>query len=96
LPCSRNLATVHGYRGDAARAVVRLGQALRLRVATLTSPFELAETRFALARALWAAGTDRARARTLARWARDGYAASPRATKVQLPATNRWIAAHPS
>ena len=53
--------------GDAAGAVPSLERALKMRERPGTRPRELAETRFALARASWDAGGDRARAIELAR-----------------------------
>ncbi len=52
----------------------------------------LANLRFALARALWEAGGDRARARVLAEQARAGFAAMP-APGAALQQVNAWIAA---
>ena len=55
-------------------AVAPLERALRLRETGEADAVLLAETRFALARALWDAGADRARALALAMRARDVYA----------------------
>jgi serine/threonine-protein kinase len=55
-------------------------------------PAQLAEAQFALARALWAAGTDRARALQLAADARKGFAAAGVVGKVPLAEVDAWIA----
>jgi tetratricopeptide (TPR) repeat protein len=56
-----------------AKAIPPLERAIALRQKAAMEPGELAEARFSLARALWDAARDRARARALARQARDGY-----------------------
>jgi tetratricopeptide (TPR) repeat protein len=71
-----------------AEAVPPLEEALRARVDAKDSPEHLGETRFALAQALWP--TDRARARGLAKQARDDYARVPSAKK-QLAEVDRWL-----
>jgi hypothetical protein len=50
-----------------------LERAYAYRKAHKTDPIQLAETQFAYARALWDSGRDRARAKTLAREARENY-----------------------
>jgi hypothetical protein len=50
-------------------------------------------TRFALARALWDAGRDRDRARSLAAQARAGYATLGLKGKTQLAEIDAWSAA---
>jgi tetratricopeptide (TPR) repeat protein len=77
--------------GQAKRALAPLEQALATRLAPGIAPLELAETRFATARALWDAGGDKKRARTLAEAARDAYA---RAGSRSLGDVERWLAAH--
>ena len=49
--------------GNAANALVPLERAFKIREAQETDPSRRAETRFALARALWESNRDRARAR---------------------------------
>ncbi len=75
-----------------ARAVAPLERALALGERTLPAA-ELAELRFALARALWGATMDRDRARRLAELARDGAPREPgsEATVVRI---ETWLAAH--
>ena len=77
----------------AKQAVSVLEKALRIREPVET-PDLVAETRFALARALWTAGTDATRARKLATAAYEDYAqlpsAAPRAAEVDA-----WLKRHP-
>lgn len=84
-------------QGRTREAMPVLERALRIRERGEHSPQPLAETRFALARALWDASGDRdqhARARALAVAARDGYRSvswTARAGHVE-----DWLAAHPA
>ncbi|HTM22550.1 MAG TPA: tetratricopeptide repeat protein, partial [Kofleriaceae bacterium] len=55
-------------------------------------PAELAESRFALARARWATG-DRARALAVARQARDGFAGAGALAAPQAAEVDAWLAA---
>jgi tetratricopeptide (TPR) repeat protein len=64
-------------RHAAAAAVSPLEHALALRESHATMPLSLADTRFALARALWATGREPARARSLAEQAKQTYVANP-------------------
>jgi tetratricopeptide (TPR) repeat protein len=79
--------------GKPADALAPLERALSIRTANEVDPASLAETRFALARALWAApvdaGLDRARARELAS---DAYADAVAAK--QLGEIQSWLAEH--
>jgi tetratricopeptide (TPR) repeat protein/predicted Ser/Thr protein kinase len=63
------------------------------------APFEIAESRFALARALWETGA-RDRARTLAESARDGIRTPAERYgswyAARLDAIDRWLGAHPA
>jgi tetratricopeptide (TPR) repeat protein len=81
--------------GKPSQALAPLERALALRVAGEHARARLGDTRFALARALWEDGADRARARMLALQAHDDYAAPP-----PLPAerdeVDRWLAGHPA
>jgi tetratricopeptide (TPR) repeat protein len=77
--------------GAAAAAVAPLEHAVRIRAARRGDPRELAEARFLLARALWASGGDRDRARRLAAQARETYAAHPW-FREPLAAVDAWIA----
>jgi serine/threonine-protein kinase len=80
--------------GRPAAGVPLLEQALHLRTEKRDLPARLGETRFALARALWAQSTEHERARTLATAARADYAKVPNAaTKIEQ--IDRWLA-HPS
>jgi eukaryotic-like serine/threonine-protein kinase len=69
LPLGRSLVAT----GHAVEAVSHLERALRIRERLEPSQALIAITRFALARALWAANGDRARARRLATAAHDFY-----------------------
>jgi len=81
--------------GRPAEALPPLVRALRLREAGEPDQNLVAETRFALARALWSTGTDRARARRLAEQARDYYLGEKtRAGKATEVST--WLLAHGS
>jgi tetratricopeptide (TPR) repeat protein len=62
--------------GHPAAAADALARAVDVLVASEEMPYDVAEARFLLARALAAAGRDRAHARALARAARAGYQAS--------------------
>jgi tetratricopeptide (TPR) repeat protein len=68
-----------------------LEHAWRLRE-TVDIPVDAAETRFALARALWDTGGDRARARGLAVAARDAYAHASDAEHAR--GVDTWLATH--
>jgi serine/threonine-protein kinase len=77
-------------RGGEARALAE--RALKLREAASTPAYDLADTRFALARALWASGGDRSRARDLALVARSGYLQSGASTwKTELAEIDDWL-----
>lgn len=78
--------------GKARAAIEPLERALVLRGADHGDAAELAQTRFALARALVAAGTARARALTLARAARAAYAALGEVHGGRAQAIEAWIA----
>jgi eukaryotic-like serine/threonine-protein kinase len=78
--------------GDAASAIVPLERAFKIREAQETDPSRRAETRFALARALWESGRDRARAHTLALEARASYAKAE--IKVKLAEVDSWLQVH--
>ena len=71
-------------------AVAPLERALRLRETGEADATLLAETRFALARALWDAGADHARSVALARQARDVYA--PAGDVKDTAAVDGWLA----
>jgi tetratricopeptide (TPR) repeat protein len=84
-----------GYLGEGkpAVAVAPLERALRLRIGKEPSPAHIAETEFALARALWESGQQRDRARTLALSAQGRYStmATLRKQEVEVVA---WLAKH--
>jgi hypothetical protein len=68
-PCSPLVAL-----GRASEAIAPLERALRMRKANEPDPSLVADTRFALARALWDSDSDRARTRKLSEEARKAYA----------------------
>ncbi len=78
--------------GDPSSAIVPLERAFKIREAQETDPSRRAETRFALARALWEAGRDRGRARVLAEEAREGYAKA--VVKAKLAEVDTWLHGH--
>jgi serine/threonine protein kinase len=81
--------------GRVAEALPILERATRIRDAAESLPHRRAEVRFALARALWEAGHERARAVALAERAREEYEGSPStpATRRELAAIERWLEA---
>jgi serine/threonine protein kinase len=78
--------------GDPTSAIVPLERAFKIREERETDPARRAETRFALARALWEAGRDRGRARGLAEAARDSYAKA--VLKPKLVEVEGWLRVH--
>jgi len=94
-----NLGLTALMAGEAARARGLLERALALRELNASNPLELAENRFALARALWDAPTsadeagERERARQLALAARAGFT-SPEYAE-ELAEIDAWLQAHP-
>ena len=79
--------------GRSEEALPPLERALRIREAHEADAMMVAETRLALARALWDAGHDRARARRLAEQARDVYDREKSTTRPAQE-TRAWVAAH--
>jgi eukaryotic-like serine/threonine-protein kinase len=75
---------------DALSAVAPLEHAFKIREAKETDPSRRAETRFALARALWDSNRDRARARTLGQGAREAYVQA--AIKDKVSDVDGWLA----
>jgi tetratricopeptide (TPR) repeat protein len=78
--------------GRPREAIAPLERALALREKGKVDPNELAESKFTLARALWAAEDDRARARELARSAEQAYAAAGAASTQELTDVRAWLA----
>lgn len=79
-------------RIPAARSAAE--RALKLRDRPDTPAFDLAETRFVLARSLWSDASARPRARLLAEQARDGFIAAEDAGTKQLAAVTAWLDGH--
>jgi tetratricopeptide (TPR) repeat protein/tRNA A-37 threonylcarbamoyl transferase component Bud32 len=78
-------------RVPAARTAAE--RALKIREQPDMPGFELAETRWALARALWSDVSARSRARTLAEQAREGFIAAADAGAKPLADVTAWLAA---
>ncbi|HLK91871.1 MAG TPA: serine/threonine-protein kinase [Polyangia bacterium] len=78
--------------GDAATALVPLERAFKIREAEETEPSRRAETRFALARALWGVGRDHARARVLAQEAREDFSKAD--SKGKRAEVDSWLESH--
>src|SRR6185503_13463922 len=70
----------------------RLERALKLAEPQEGDPVTLAEIRLALADTLWRTGSDRARARVLARAARDGFLPLGRRGERGAKKANAWLA----
>jgi eukaryotic-like serine/threonine-protein kinase len=84
-------------RGEPRLAIAPLERALSLREALPGNVADVAETRFALARALWDASRERARARKLAKDARAEYATALDAqAKSEGQRIDAWLASHHS
>jgi tRNA A-37 threonylcarbamoyl transferase component Bud32/tetratricopeptide (TPR) repeat protein len=79
--------------GRPREAIAVLERALAIRDRGEDLPLPRGETRFALARALWEADADRARARTLAASAREEYRRATKAEK-NVAEIDAWLAAH--
>ncbi len=75
--------------GTPTSALVPLERAFKIREAQETDPSHRAETRFALARALWESGRDRGRARTLAVEARETYRKAD--AKSRVAEVESWL-----
>ena len=78
--------------GRPEEAIPILERALALRETTPDVHSEIAESRFALARALWIAKADRARSLRLAKRARDAYAAIGDGMEEELAEVKAWLA----
>jgi tetratricopeptide (TPR) repeat protein len=77
--------------GDPAKAVPLLEESLSIREEGEHDPVRIADTRFALARALWDSGRDRRRAIALATRANDAYARQGRLESAR--SAKSWLAA---
>jgi serine/threonine-protein kinase len=85
------LGEIRLAEGRAFDAIAYLERALRIREGHEPDARLVAESRFALARALHAAGRDRRRARALAMAARESYASMRRPEEREVSA---WLGAH--
>jgi serine/threonine protein kinase/tetratricopeptide (TPR) repeat protein len=89
------IGTSYLAEGDPGSAVAPLERALKIREAHEMDWSRRADTRFALARALWETNRDRSRARALAEQAKDGYAkGSSAAMKTRLAEIEGWLRGH--
>ena len=79
-------------RGEPARAIAPLEEAVQILVTAPRDPLYLAQARFELARALWASRKDRPRARALAEQARKTYREVANADRF-LGEVEAWLAA---
>ena len=82
----------HLALGDVAAARLALERAVALRESAPVDPTSLAESRFALARALGAKGGDVARARALAEQAREGFSRAAQLRRRELAEVAAWLA----
>jgi tetratricopeptide (TPR) repeat protein len=80
--------------GDPVNALAPLERAFKIREAHEIDWPRRAETRFALARALWESNRDRVRARALAEQAKEGYAKGPGGTKAKVAEVEGWLRGH--
>jgi eukaryotic-like serine/threonine-protein kinase len=87
-----HLAALDLEDGHAKLAVERLERALKVRGRKGLPPTLLADTQFALARALHGSGEDRTRAQELARKAKKTYEAAGPAGADAMAAIDRWLA----
>jgi eukaryotic-like serine/threonine-protein kinase len=75
-------------------ALSSLERAMRVRAGGDADPAAVAQTKFALARALWQSGHDLQRARHLATQARDAFAKASRERDLRM--VDGWLGSHPS
>ena len=80
-------------QGQFAQALPPLERALRIREAQEPDAATIAETRFALARALWDEGRQRPRARALAQAAGDAYGREP-SQAAHAREVTQWLVGH--
>jgi tetratricopeptide (TPR) repeat protein len=74
------------------QAVPHLQRALKIREMNHQSPLEVGLTQFALGKALWGSGLDRAKGKKMVASAKESFA---RATSEEnVKATDRWLATH--
>lgn len=84
------LGAVHRARGDAAQSLSYYEQSLAVRIEAGANPVDLAESRFGVAKALVAAGGDRARAVELAEAARSALSTIPSEATLSEK-IERWL-----
>jgi tetratricopeptide (TPR) repeat protein len=82
--------------GRPRKAIGPLERALSIREHGKDRPGRFAETRFALAQALWESAADRTRAVELAREARDGWKSGAKRWEPDLARVEAWLAEHES
>jgi hypothetical protein len=88
------LGVSHVGLGQYREALPSLERAARIREAKEASPGRKGEVHFALGRALWGSGQDRARALAMVERARDEFRANPTtpATQRELADIELWLA----
>jgi len=86
-----NLGELEMETGEPTAAIPLLERSLALRASGAEGPYKAAATRFLLARALIAAGTDRDRAKKLAEEARAAYAAGGEAWIAAGAEVEAWL-----
>jgi tetratricopeptide (TPR) repeat protein/tRNA A-37 threonylcarbamoyl transferase component Bud32 len=94
VPLLRSVAEDRLDEGQSDQAAALLGRALAIAEPGKTPYADLAAARFALARALWVAGADHERARSLAGAARDGYRSDSWRDRRERRAIDAWLARH--
>ena len=85
------LAALDLEDGQPKRAVERLERALKVRGRKGLAPTLLADTQFALAKALHVSGEDRTRAQELARKARKTYEEAGPDAKASMSSVDEWL-----
>ncbi len=89
-----HIGDAHDLAGEPAEAAASYEQALRIHLQIETSADQLAEVRFGLARMLWQADIDRARARALAAEAVATWRALGDAGRDDLAKAQAWLRDH--
>ncbi len=80
--------------GRSRQALEPLETAVRIREGVTTDPLVLAQSRFSLAKALWAVGADRRRARRLVEQSRGVFVAEGERAAEDLELLEAWVTQH--
>jgi len=86
------IGIAHLAEGNATKALVSLQRAFKIRETTETNPSRRAETRFALARALWNSNRNLGESRRLAEQAKREYETA--AEKPKVAEVGNWLREH--